>query len=305
MSFDYPQKVQIIEVGPRDGLQDEKRNISATDKINFINDLSLCGFSAIEVTSFVNPQKIPHFVDAENVFESITKNNHCHYSALIANQQGFDRAVISGVKKIALVTAASESFCKKNINCTIVESLTRIKSISLKAKEKNIKIRVYISCAFDCPFEGKITKDQVCAIIEKIQEIDCDEISIADTTGRGSPEQIELLVESILDYSPVDKIAMHFHDTYGQALANVLISLQMGVSRYDTSVAGIGGCNFSPGASGNLATEDLCFMLQGLGIQTGVDLDKLLLSGNKISALLGHENYSRVAKAHNYKGKSI
>ncbi|MBN4080571.1 hydroxymethylglutaryl-CoA lyase [Beggiatoa alba] len=295
MTFVYPQSVQIIEVGPRDGLQNEKIKLPTSDKVKFINDLSACGHSSIEVTSFVNLEKIPHLADSEKVFNLITQSTSCAYSALVANQKGYERAMRSGVKHLALVTSASETFCKKNINCSIEESLSRIQSIIHKVKQLDIRIRVYISCAFDCVFEGSVDPGHVSKLVEKIMKMNCDEISLADTTGRATPAHIEQVIKKCLPYLPFNKMAMHFHDTYGQALANVLASLQMGVHRFDTSAAGIGGCNFSPGASGNLATEDLVFMLHGMGIQTGIDFDQMVAVGNKVSAMLGHVNVSRVS----------
>jgi len=290
----YPQSVKLFEVGPRDGLQSESRTLATPEKIALINDLSACGCRAIEVSSFVSKDKIPQLADAEDVFSAITRAETCRYSALVANQKGLVRALNSHVEHIGLLTAASETFCKRNINCSIAESLERIQAITSIASENGIMVRVYISCAFDCAYEGITDPEKVCAIVKKLHAMNCHEFSLADTTGKATPAQVEYLIKKCLTITAIENLSMHFHDSYGQALANALASLKMGVECFDTSIAGIGGCNFSPGASGNLATEDLLFMLQGMGIQTGIDLDKLVTVGNKLSTQLGHANGSRV-----------
>ncbi len=295
VSHVYPKYVQITEVAPRDGLQSEKLMLSSSDKVEFINELTSCGYSAIEVSSFVSERLIPNLADAEIVFESINYNKNCKYSALVANMTGFERALNSGVKNIALLSSASETFCKKNINCSIDESVERIKLISQTAKQHDMSVRVYISCAFDCAYEGFINPENVSAIVARLMALECDEISLADTTGKATPLQIDNVLNSCLKIVNPDKIIMHFHNSCNLAMANVVASLANGIYRFDSSVAGMGGCNFSPRSTGNIATEDLLFMLHGMGIRTDINFDKVLSTGTAISLKLGHDNGSFIS----------
>ncbi|MBL1276391.1 MAG: hydroxymethylglutaryl-CoA lyase [Ectothiorhodospiraceae bacterium] len=290
----YPAFVDIIEVGPRDGLQSETKILTTTQKIILIHDLSDCGYREIEVSSFVKPSLVPQLADAEAVFNGLDFSKNSIYSALVANQRGFERALDCGVHHIALLTTPSESFCQRNIHCSVAESLERIKSINDQAIINGMTVKVYISCVFNCPYEKVISTSQVSILIESLMDIGCHELSLADTTGRATPGEVVNRITEYIQIFPLDHISLHFHDTYGQALANVLACLQVGLHRFDTSVAGIGGCNFSPGASGNLATEDLLFMLQGMGIHTNIDLEKVSVVGDSLSKLLGHANGSRV-----------
>ncbi|VAW98390.1 Hydroxymethylglutaryl-CoA lyase [hydrothermal vent metagenome] len=292
MKHYYKEYAQIIEVGPRDGLQNEKVMLSTEQKIEFIKNLSDCGFSAIEFSSFVSKKLVPNLSDAEAVFKSIHPYEGCSYSGLVANNAGFERAIACGVKHIAVLTSASETFCKKNINCSIQESLSRISKLMDRARNNNMLVRVYVSCAFDCEYEGEIKNNIVVDLIKKLDEMGCNEISLADTTGKANPVQVENLLEAILKLINAGKIIMHFHNNYNMALTNVLSSFQMGIFRFDSSVAGIGGCNFLPNSGGNLATEDLLYMLHAMGVHTGIDRDKVVLAGNKILRLLEHEKIS-------------
>ncbi len=289
MKHYYKDYVQITEVAPRDGLQSERVMLTTAEKVDFIKNLNACGFSAIEFSSFVSDKLVPNLSDAEAVFKSIYPYAGCRFSALVANSVGFERAIACGVKSLAFLTSASETFCQKNIHCSIQESLSRMSYLIQNAKNNNIYVRVYISCAFNCASEGDINVNRVIDLVKKLKDMGCDEISLADTTGKANPLQVENLLEACLDVIDVDNIIMHFHDNHNMALANVLCSLQMGIYRFDSSVAGIGGCNFSPNSGGNLATEDLLYMLNGMGIHTGVDREQVIKTGDSVLKLLGHK----------------
>jgi hydroxymethylglutaryl-CoA lyase len=297
MNMDYPQHVTIIEVGPRDGLQNESAFVSSKHKVELINALSLTGLEHIEVTSFVSAKAIPQLADHETVFQAITKQPSVHYSALIPNEQGMRKALEVGVKEIAVFTAASESFNKRNINCSIEESLARFKPVMALAKAENIKVRGYISCVLGCPYEGSIPPEQVAAVTQKLLDLGVDEISLGDTIGVGTPRQTQLVLDQVLKLLPLNQLAMHFHDTYGQAIANIYASLHYGVHRFDSSVAGLGGCPYARGATGNVATEDVLYLMHGLGIDTGVDVFKVVTVGDSICKILGRKNQSKVANA--------
>ncbi|MCW8410252.1 hydroxymethylglutaryl-CoA lyase [Legionella sp. PATHC035] len=295
--MDYPQNVTIIEVGPRDGLQNESSFVSSKHKIELINLLSESGLQYIEVTSFVSAKAIPQLADHNEVFRAIDKTPSIHYSALVPNEQGMLKALDAGVKEIAVFTAASEQFNQRNINCSIAESISRFKPVLALAKENNIRVRGYISCVLGCPYEGSVAPAKVAEVTQELMDLGVDEISLGDTIGVGTPHQTHLLLEQVLKLLPLNQLAMHFHDTYGQAIANIYTSLQHGVHRFDSSVAGLGGCPYARGASGNVATEDVLYLMHGLGINTGVDIFKIVTAGDTICKILGRKNQSKVANA--------
>lgn len=295
--MDYPKHVTIIEVGPRDGLQNESAFVSSKHKIELINTLSQTGLEHIEVTSFVSAKAIPQLADHDEVFQAINKVPSVHYSALVPNEQGMLRALEIGVKEIAVFTAASESFNKRNINCTIEESIARFEPVLALAKAHQIKVRGYISCVLGCPYEGTIPPEQVATVTQHLLDLGVDEISLGDTIGVGTPQQTQLVLDKVLKLVPLEQLAMHFHDTYGQAIANIYASLNYGVHRFDSSVAGLGGCPYARGATGNVATEDVLYLMHGLGINTGVDVFKVVSAGDMICKILGRKNQSKVANA--------
>ena len=282
--MNYPKRVRIVEVGPRDGLQNEKTTVDIDTKVALINRLSEAGLSTIEAGSFVSPKWVPQMAGSDQVFSQLPKHTATTYTALTPNIQGLERAIASGVREVAVFAAASESFSQKNINCSIAESIERFKPLAEKALANDLRVRGYISCVVGCPYEGTV-------------DMGCYEVSLGDTVGTGTPATIELLLNRLLVDIPASKLAVHLHDTYGQALANVLRALQMGISVIDSSVAGLGGCPYAEGASGNLATEDLVYLLDGLGIDHGVDLTKLIAAGNFISQKLNRINGSKVGLA--------
>ena len=289
----YPTSVKIIEVGPRDGLQNESEIISTQDKLFFIEKLIASGLKNIEVTSFVHPEKIPQLKDAKEIISGLKQHPGLVYSALVPNMKGLERAIESGIKRIAVFTAASETFTKKNINMTIKESLDTFKSIVEGAKKNNISVRGYISTCFICPYEGEITKEKVLDITKTLLDIGVDEVSLGDTIGAASPKDIFGTVGHVLSKIPKENIALHFHDTYGTALANVVAGLELGISTFDSSAGGLGGCPFAPGASGNLATEDLLYLLNRMNIETGVNLGKLTEASVFMQKVLGRKLPSR------------
>ena len=293
----YPKTVKIVEVGPRDGLQNEAKPVSVDTRIELIDRLTACGFLAIESGAFVSPKWVPQMADSDKVFKGITRHANTSYSALVPNLKGYEMALDAGVEEVAVFAAASESFSKTNINCSIDESLTRFEPILERAKSDGIKVRGYISCVLGCPYEGKVEADQVRKIASWLLEKGCYEISLGDTIGTGTPAATEVLLETVQKSVPGEMLAVHFHDTYGQALANVLVALQSGVSVVDSSVSGLGGCPYAQGASGNLATEDLLYMLNGMDIKTGIDLDQLMNAGQYINQYLGRQAGSRAGNA--------
>ena len=297
----YPSKVRIVEVGPRDGLQNEKTIVDVSTKVKLITQLREAGLTYIEAGGFVSPKWVPQMAGSHEVFAALamqpSNNSSITYAALTPNMKGLERAITSGVKEVAVFAAASESFSQKNINCSIAESLTRFMPVIAKAKAENISVRGYVSCVLGCPYEGPVSVAQVDEVAQQLLHMGCYEISLGDTIGVGTPASTSALLDKLLASIPTDKLAMHMHDTYGQALANILIALQMGISVIDSSIAGLGGCPYANGASGNVATEDLVYMLTGLGIDHGVDLDKLLIAGNNIVAKLNRANGSKVACA--------
>ncbi len=292
-----PERVRLVEVGPRDGLQNETQPISLEDKVRLVNDLTDTGLDYIEVGSFVSPRWVPQMVGSSDLFLKISKRAGITYSALTPNMMGFEAALNVGVKEIAIFAAASESFSQRNINCSINESLQRFKPVMEAARQHGISVRGYVSCILGCPYEGDITPDQVLSVARELIDMGCREISLGDTIGIGTPGAVRTLIGKLSQEIPCDRLAVHFHDTYGQALANIYAALLEGVSVVDSSVAGLGGCPYATGASGNVATEDVLYMLNGLGIQTGVDLSRLIAAGQRICEVLGRDTGSRVAKA--------
>lgn len=292
-----PKYVKVVEVGPRDGLQNESEIVPTEIKIEFINRLSETGLKVIEVTSFVSPRWIPQMADNQTVFTEIKKVPGVSYPVLVPNLQGLNTAIAVGVSEIAIFGAATESFSQKNINCSIEESLNRFADVIQVAKKHQIKVRGYISCALGCPYEGEVDPHVVASLAEKLFTLGCYEISLGDTIGVGTPLKAQKLVDITAAKIPLERISMHFHDTYGQALANIYAVLERGVSIIDSSVAGLGGCPYAPGASGNVSTEDVLYLLKGLGIETGVNLDKLCEAGMFISNFLKRPNRSKAALA--------
>lgn len=292
-----PTKVKIVEVGPRDGLQNEKQPIDITTKISLIDMLSNTGLSHIEAGSFVNPKWVPQMASSDEVFKGILRNKPITYVALTPNIVGFEAAMAAGADEVAVFCAASETFSQKNINCSIEESISRFRPIMDAAKHNNIAVRGYVSCVLGCPYDGDIAIEKVRDVTLRLEELGCYEISLGDTIGVGTPGNVTQLIETLSRHIEINKLAVHFHDTYGQALANIYAALQGGVSVVDSSVAGLGGCPYAKGASGNVATEDLVYMLNGLKINSGVDLGKLIATGNFISKSLGRSNTSKVANA--------
>ncbi len=289
-----PKKVKLVEVGPRDGLQNEKKIIPTDVKIEFINRLSDTGLPVIEVTSFVSPKWIPQLADHKQVYEGIIKKNNTAYPVLVPNIKGFENALAAGVKEIALFTTSSETFSQRNTNATVAESLQKIQEVLEAAKANQIPVRGYLSCVLGCPYEGEIDPQAVADLAEKLIGFGCYEISLGDTIGVGTPGKTNQLLNKVLEKIPQEKIAVHFHDTYGQALANIYAALQNGISIIDSAVAGLGGCPYANGATGNVASEDVLYMLNGLEIETGVDMKKLIAAGRFIAKELGRSVQSKV-----------
>ncbi|WIO74719.1 hydroxymethylglutaryl-CoA lyase [Porticoccaceae bacterium LTM1] len=296
-SAGLPTHVKIVEVGPRDGLQNEKQPIDAATKIELIDRLTDAGLGYIEAGSFVNPKWVPQMAGSEDVFRGFKRKDGVTYAALTPNMIGFERAVEVGVTEVAIFAAASESFSQKNINCSIEESLERFKPIMEAAKAHNLPVRGYVSCVAGCPYEGDVDPEKVREVSTALYAMGCYEISLGDTIGVGTPAKIQRLIAACAQDVPVEHLAVHLHDTYGQAVANIYAALQMGVSVVDSSVAGLGGCPYAKGASGNVATEDVVYLLNGLGIEHGIDLDKLIDAGNFITGKLNRNNGSKVAQA--------
>lgn len=294
-----PQKVRIVEVGPRDGLQNEKQAIPTAAKILLIEQLVDAGLTYIEAGSFVNPKWVPQMADSGDVFAQITRKPHVTYAALTPNLQGYERAIAVRADEVAIFAAASEAFSQKNINCSISESLQRFEVLMAAAQTEKIPVRGYISCVAGCPYSGAVDVNTVATIAKELLAMGCYEISLGDTIGVGTAGQIKYLIEALSKDIPISKLAVHMHDTYGQALANIFAAIEMGISVLDSSVAGLGGCPYAAGAAGNVATEDVVYLLNGLGIQHGVDLHKLILAGNTICQSLGKTTQSKVAQALN------
>jgi len=298
-STSLPTSVRIVEVGPRDGLQNEKVLVPTSVKVEFISRLAGAGLTHVEATSFVSPKWVPQMADHREVMTSINTLPYpsVSYPVLVPNIKGLDAAMECGAKEVAIFGAASESFSKKNINCSIEESLARFKPVLSSAKEAGVKVRGYVSCVVGCPYEGSIDPKKVAMVAKMMLDMGCYEISLGDTIGVGTPGTIRAMLQEVEKVMPLSKVAVHCHDTYGQALANILTALQMGVGVVDSSTAGLGGCPYAKGASGNVSTEDVVYMLHGMGIQTGTNLDKLVEAGRFISSHLNRDTMSRVGRA--------
>tara|TARA_R110001592_G_scaffold1001_3_gene5922 strand:+ start:5957 stop:6886 length:930 start_codon:yes stop_codon:yes gene_type:complete len=293
--------VSIVEVGPRDGLQNEPSVVSLADKVLLIENLAKAGLKQIEVGSFVSPKWVPQMADSLAVFETIKRQANVIYSALTPNMQGFESALLAKADEVAIFTAASESFTQKNINCSIETSIERFIPVINAAKNNNLAVRAYVSCILGCPYEGKISHQKVIDVTQRLLELGCYEVSLGDTIGVGRPHQTNLLLQNMLKEFSSDQLALHFHDTYGQAIANQYVALELGFRRFDSSLAGLGGCPYAKGASGNVATEDLVYMLEGAGMETGINLDKLILAGHQICHSLNRANHSKLANARGFR----
>jgi len=294
-----PSHVRLVEVGPRDGLQNEAQPISVANKVQLVDALSAAGLSYIEVGSFVSPKWVPQMAGSAEVFAQIQRKPGVTYGALAPNLRGFEDALAAGVKEVAVFAAASEAFSQRNINCSISESLERFAPIMAAAKQHGISVRGYVSCVLGCPYEGQIAPEQVAAVAHELYAMGCYEVSLGDTIGTGTAGATRRLFDVVGAQVPREKLAGHFHDTYGQAVANIYASLLEGITVFDSSIAGLGGCPYAKGASGNVATEDVLYLLNGLGIETGIDLEALIGAGQQISKVLGRPTGSRVAKARN------
>ena len=292
-----PESVTVVEVGPRDGLQNEKATVATADKIELIDRLSATGLRTIEATSFVSPKWIPQLADAAEVFAGIHRKPGIAYPVLVPNEQGYERARAVGAEEIAVFTAASEAFNRKNINAGIDESIERFRPVLERAAGDGVRVRGYVSTVLGCPYQGEVPLADVVRVATKLHALGCYEISLGDTIGVGTPQKARAMLKAVAAEVPMAALAIHFHDTYGQALANILACLEEGVAVVDSAVGGTGGCPYAKGASGNVSSEDVVYMLHGLGIETGIELDKLAETGRWLSALLGRETSSKVGKA--------
>lgn len=292
-----PRRVKIVEVGPRDGLQAEGAVLPVDIKVELIDRLSAAGFANIEAASFVSPRWVPQMADGAEVMARIARRAGTVYSALTPNQRGLEAALAAGVDEVVIFGAASEAFSMRNINCSIAESIARFEPVARAAKDAGLRLRGSLSCAFGCPFQGQVPIAAVEDVVRRYVALGCDEIDIADTIGVATAAQVARVFDAVTRLAPRDSLSGHFHDTYGQALANILTALQSGIAIFHASVAGLGGCPYAPGATGNVATEDVLYMLHGLGVETGVDLASVVDTGRFISAALGRENASRAGRA--------
>lgn len=292
-----PEHIKIVEVGPRDGLQNEPQTVETRVKIELIDRLSATGLRAVEATAFVSPKWVPQMGDNAAVMAGIARKPGVSYPVLVPNMKGFEAAVAANCDEVAVFAAASESFSRKNINCSIDESLERFAPVIEAARAENVRVRGYISCVLGCPYEGDVSPGAVAGVAARLFDMGCYEISLGDTIGTGTPGATEAMLDCVAQRVPVENLAGHFHDTYGQALANILAAMQRGVSVFDSAVAGLGGCPYARGATGNVATEDVIYMLDGMGIKTGVDLEAVVDTGKFISDALGRPPASRVARA--------
>jgi hydroxymethylglutaryl-CoA lyase len=292
-----PQKVKIVEVGPRDGLQNEKQLVPAAAKVELIDRLGMAGLRAIEATAFVSPKWVPQMGDAAEVMASLPRRHGVSYPVLVPNLKGFEQALAAGAEEIAVFAAASEAFSQKNINCSIAESLARFRPVMEAARRNGIRVRGYVSCVVGCPYQGAVPPAAVAEVAARLAEMGCYEISLGDTIGVGTPAAVQRMLDEVALLVPVERLAGHYHDTYGMALANIYASLERGVAVFDASVAGLGGCPYAAGASGNVATEDVVYLMNGLGLETGIDLDRLVDAGAWICAELGRAPSSKVARA--------
>lgn len=292
-----PAAVRIVEVGPRDGLQNEKSIVATADKVELINRLSATGLRSIEATSFVSPKWVPQLADAAEVFSTIQRRPGVSYPVLVPNEAGYERARAVGAEEIAVFTAASEAFNRRNINASIDESLRRFEPVLARAREDGVRVRGYVSTVLGCPYQGEVPVAEVVRVSRVLHQMGCHEISLGDTIGTGTPRAARAMLRAVAAEVPMQALAVHFHDTWGQALANILACLEEGVAVVDAAVAGTGGCPYARGASGNVATEDVVYMLHGMGIQTGIDLPALAATGHWLAARLGRESGSRAGRA--------
>jgi hydroxymethylglutaryl-CoA lyase len=299
-----PKKVKMVEVGPRDGLQNEAQNVPTAVKIELIDRLTNAGLPVVEATAFVSPKWVPQMADNAAVMAGIRRKPGVDYPVLVPNRKGLDAAIAAGCDEVVVFGAATEAFSKRNTNCTIDEGLARFSEVCAEALKRGLRVRGDVSVCLACPYEGAVDPAQVTRIARELYAMGCYEITIADTIGAGTPGQTRAVLEAVAKYVPVEKLAGHFHDTYGQALANTLAALECGVATFDSSVAGLGGCPYAKGATGNVASEDVLYMLDGLGIETGVDMGKLMAAGDFICAALGRPTLSRVARALSAKSKA-
>jgi hydroxymethylglutaryl-CoA lyase len=291
------ERVRIVEVGPRDGLQNEAQNVSTETKLEFIGLLADAGLKTIEVTAFVSPKWVPQMADHAGVMRGLQRREGVTYPALVPNLRGFEAVVAGGATEVAVFAAASETFSQQNINCSIDESLERFAPVFDAARAAKVRVRGYVSCVLGCPYEGAVDPARVADVAGRLFDAGCYEISLGDTIGVGTPNRTKVMIEAVAGRVPVSHLAGHFHDTYGQALANIYAAMECGVRVFDASVSGLGGCPYAPGAAGNVATEDLVYMLDGMGVETGVDLDRLIAAGAFICGKLGRQTQSRVARA--------
>ncbi|NYH97602.1 hydroxymethylglutaryl-CoA lyase [Cupriavidus plantarum] len=295
--MNLPQYVKIVEVGPRDGLQNEKAMVPTDVKVQLVNQLSDAGFVNIEAASFVSPKWVPQMADGADVMARIQRRPGTLYSVLTPNMRGFEGAVAAGADEVVIFGAASEAFSQKNINCSIAESIARFEPVAAAAREAGVRLRGSISCALGCPYQGEVPVSAVVDVVRRMRELGCDEIDIADTIGVGTPGKVQDVMRAAAAEFAIDRLSGHFHDTYGQALSNILASLEVGIAIFHASVAGLGGCPYAKGATGNVATEDVLYMLHGLGLHTGIDLEAVVRTGDFISQAIGRPNSSRVGKA--------
>ncbi len=293
----YPNRVKMVEVGPRDGLQNEAAPVSTDAKVALIEALADAGLRVVEATSFVSPKWVPQMADAAAVMARIRRRPGVSYPVLVPNLKGLEGALAAQAEEVAVFAAASESFSKRNINCSIDESLERFAPVCEAAAAHELRVRGYVSCVLGCPYEGDIAPEAVAHVAQRLYAMGCYEVSLGDTIGTGTPAKAQRMIDAVSQQVPVDRIAGHFHDTYGQALANILAAMELGVATFDSSVAGLGGCPYAKGATGNVASEDVLYLLNGLGIETGVDLDRLVEAGAQICAQLGRDSVSRAGRA--------
>ncbi len=293
----YPEFVKLVEVGPRDGLQNEKETIPADVKVELVDRLTAAGFPNIEAASFVSPKWVPQMATSTEVMHRIRRRPGVIYSALVPNMKGFEAALAAKADEVVIFGAASEAFSQKNINCSIEESIARFTDVAAAAKQHGLRLRGSVSCSLGCPYQGEVTPEAVANVVRRMRDLGCDEIDIADTIGVGTASQVKQVFERVSREFPLAQLAGHFHDTYGQALANILAALEVGVSIFHASVAGLGGCPYAKGATGNVSTEDVLYLLHGLGIRTGIDLDAVVDAGQFISNHLGRKAVSRAGNA--------
>ncbi len=293
--------VRIVEVGPRDGLQNERTPVSVADRVAFVEALVGAGLHTVEVGAFVSPKAIPQMVNSDQVLRGVNHHPDCEFPVLVPNEKGYEAALGAGAKVIAVFAAASEGFSRANINCSIAESIERFKPVVARARADGIKVRGYISCVLGCPYDGEVKPQAVVAVARLLWDLGCYEVSLGDTIGVGTPLKARQLLRAVADAVPMAHLGMHFHDTYGQALANLYAGMEEGARVIDSAAGGLGGCPYAPGATGNVATEDVVYMLEGMGIATGVDMPKLIAATNEVSRLIGRAPVSRVAAALNAK----